>query len=129
MPKQLLTGTLEDQCDFLYDLAKQKMAQGNYTGALHALKEIADHAPDYKDVPVLLAQAHQRKREQTMLVVTSLIGLAVFVGVGSLVGVLNDLLLLLLAMLGAVVGFFVGNAFIIYRQRKLVQNPVSTGDR
>lgn len=129
MPKQLLTGTLEEQCDFLYDLAKQKMAQGNYTGALHALKEIADHAPDYKDVPVLLAQARQRKREQTLLVVTSLIGLAMFVGIGSLVGVSNDLWFLVLAMMGAVVGFFAGNAFIIYRQRKLVQNPVPTGDR
>ena len=129
MPKQLLTGTLAEQCDFLYDLAQQKMAQGNYTGALHALKEIADYAPDYKDVTVLLEQAQKRKREQTMLIVTSLFGLALFVGAGSLVGVANDLWFLVLAVVGSVVGFFAGNALIIYRQRKPAQNSAPTTDR
>lgn len=129
MPKQLLTGTLEEQCDFLYDLAQQKMAQGNYTGAIHALKEIAEHAPGYKDVAVLLEQVQQRKREQSLLIVTSLFGLALFVGAGSLVGVSNDLWFLVLAVMGSVVGFFAGNAFVIYRQRKLVQNPAPTADR
>ena len=38
--KQTLIGTLDEQCEFLYDLALEKMDQGNYTGAAHALKEI-----------------------------------------------------------------------------------------
>ena len=37
MPKQKLTGTLDEQCEFLYGLAITKMAEGNYTGAKHAL--------------------------------------------------------------------------------------------
>ncbi|HMN31708.1 MAG TPA: hypothetical protein PKE45_26400, partial [Caldilineaceae bacterium] len=54
MPKQLLTGTLEEQCEFLYTMAVEKMAQGNYTGAVHALKEVVKHAPDFRDAQALL---------------------------------------------------------------------------
>ncbi len=38
MPKQMLSGTLDEQCAFLYDLGRQKMEQGNYTGAIHAFR-------------------------------------------------------------------------------------------
>jgi hypothetical protein len=49
MPKQVLTGTLDEQCEFLYSLAQEKIGQGNYTGAVHVLKEIVKHKPDYRD--------------------------------------------------------------------------------
>jgi len=61
MPKQLLTGALEEQCDFLYALAQEKMSEGNYTGAYHALKEVVKHAPQREEAVALLAVAKQRK--------------------------------------------------------------------
>ena len=54
MPKQLLTGSLEEQCQFLYSLALEKIQQGNYTGAVHALKEIVKYKPDFLDAADLL---------------------------------------------------------------------------
>lgn len=61
MPKQTLTGTLEEQCEFLYQLAQEKMAQGNYTGAVHALQEVTKHAPTFRDAAALLREAKQKK--------------------------------------------------------------------
>ena len=61
MAKQALSGSLEEQCEFLYTLAVEKMGDGNYTGAVHALKEIVKYAPDYRDSAELLAEAKRRK--------------------------------------------------------------------
>jgi hypothetical protein len=47
MPQELLTGSLKEQCDFLYEMAVDKMAHGNFTGAAHILGEIVRYAPDY----------------------------------------------------------------------------------
>ena len=68
MPKQKLTGTLEEQCEFLYDLATQKASEGNYTGAAHALQEIVKYKPDFRDAQQLLTEMKERKSEQTFLV-------------------------------------------------------------
>ncbi len=57
MPKELLTGTLDEQCEFLYNLAMEKMQAGNYTGAAHALKEIVEHKPNFRDAAELLEEA------------------------------------------------------------------------
>lgn len=120
MPKQLLTGTLEEQCEFLYTLAEQKMAQGNYTGAVHALKEIVKYAPEYRDAARLLAVAQQRKREQSILLWYATGGAALFVGIGTLLQVGNDFLFLGLMVLGGIVGFFVGNYILSFRRRDVV---------
>ena len=109
MPKQLLTGSLDEQCEFLYNLALEKMRVGNYTGAAHALKEIVKHNPDFRDTTALLADVKQRKSEQRFLGLMAIVGLAVFIVIGSLVGAPNDLVLLILAVVGAVVGYGVGN--------------------
>ena len=61
MPKQKLTGTLDQQCEFLYGLAITKMAEGNYTGAKHALQEIVKYKPDYRDAAQLLEQVSRQE--------------------------------------------------------------------
>ena len=109
MPKQLLTGTLEEQCEFLYTMAVEKMAQGNYTGAVHALKEVVKHAPDFRDAQALLAVAKSRKATQTRLLLAGLIGAALGIGVGTFFQLSNDLVFIVLAVVGAVVGYGAGN--------------------
>jgi hypothetical protein len=117
MRTEKLTGTLEEQCAFLYQLAQQKMAEGNFTGAAHVLQEIVKHKPTYKDAAQLLATVQQRKREQRNLLVLALIGAALFVGVGTIAQVSNDLIFILLAVIGAVVGFGVGSLFVGRQQQ------------
>jgi hypothetical protein len=108
MAKQTLTGTLDEQCEFLYNLAQEKLAQGNYTGATYALKEILKYAPDYRDASALLAEAKRRKSAQTMLLMAAMVGSAVFIGIGTLLRLRNDFLFLGLAVVGALVGYTAG---------------------
>ena len=124
MPKELLTGTLEEQCEFLYDLAREKMAQGNYTGAAHALAEVVRHAPNFRDAPELLIEAKARKALQRRLLIAGLGGAIVFVGFGTVYGLPNDLYFLALAALGAVIGYVLGNLWESYRHRP----PLHPGD-
>ena len=109
MHKQLLTGTLDEQCEFLYNLALEKMQQGNFTGAEHALKEIVKHNPDFRDAGVLLADAKRRKAEQSQLLWFAFGGAALFVLLGTTMQLGNDLLFLGLIAVGAILGFLVGN--------------------
>lgn len=109
MPKRLLTGSLDEQCEFLYTLAQEKIQQGNYTGAVHALQEIAKYQPNYRDTAQLLAEARRRKSDHTTLLVTSFGGAALFIGIGTWMQARNDFILLALALLGGLLGYFVGN--------------------
>lgn len=127
MPKQYLTGTLEEQCAFLYDLAQEKMAQGSYTGAAHALQEIVKHAPDFRDAAGLLDEARRRKREQNLLILVSFIGASLFIAFGTLWNVPNDLWFLGLAIVGALAGFLIGSAVIGRRNRRAARG--TTPDR
>lgn len=115
MPKKELTGTLDEQCDFLYELAQEKIVTGNYTGAAYALAEIVKHKPDYRDAAKLLAAVRQRKASQTYRLVISLLGAIAFVGIGSLTGLRNDLLLLALAAVGLLVGYGLANLWSSFR--------------
>lgn len=108
MPRQMLTGTLDEQCAFLFNLAKEKMAASNFTGAIHALKEIGKYAPDYPGMAELLEQARKAKREQALLVWFGFIGAMIGVFVGRWRGVPNDLWFLGLALAGAVIGYLLG---------------------
>lgn len=109
MPKQLLTGTLDEQCEFLYDLALEKMQQGNFTGAVHALKEVVKHNPGFRDANVVLAEAKRRKSEQSQLLWFVFGGAALFVFLGTVIQLGNDFLFLGLIAVGALLGFLVGN--------------------
>ena len=122
MPKQKLTGTLEQQCEFLYGLAISKMAQGNYTGAKHALEEIVKYKPDFRDAQQLLAEVSHKKSDQTFLVVMAILGGAVGVAVGSLGQLGNDLVLLLLAGVGALIGYGAGNFIRSFRATADLKN-------
>ena len=112
--KKQLTGTLEEQCSFLYQLAQEKMASGNYTGAVYALKEIVKHQPDYGDAAQLLAAARQKKKKQTNRIMISLVGAALAVGIGSTSGLHNDLWLLILAFAGLLLGYGAANLIQSY---------------
>lgn len=116
MPKEYLTGTLDEQCEFLYDLALQKMTEGNFTGAAHALKEIVKYNPDFRDAAVLLADVKQRKSEQRFLGLMALLGLALFIALGTLIGFGNDLFFLAFAAIGALVGYGAGNLIQSFRR-------------
>lgn len=122
MQKKELTGTLEEQCAFLYDLAQEKIADGNYTGAAHILKEIVKHAPDYRDAAELLRVAQQRKSEQRVLLTGGIVGAVLFVGIGTLIQIPNDLLFILFAIVGAIVGY-VGANIIFQNFLKNAQRP------
>lgn len=116
MPKQLLEGTLEEQCEILYNMAQEKMAQGNFTGAVYALNEVVKHLPHYRNAQVLLAEAKMRKAAQRRLLISGIIGAAVFVGLGTLFQLPNDLLFLALAGVGVLVGYGVGNWLESFRR-------------
>ncbi len=117
MAKQVLKGTLEEQCEFLYNVAQGKIAEGNFTGAAYALKEVVKYAPHYRDAATLLIEAKRQKSKQTLLLVTGFVGAALFIAVGTILKVSNDLLFLLLAFVGAIVGFGVGNFIQSFQTR------------
>lgn len=117
MPKTLLTGTLEEQCAFLFNLAQEKAAVGNYSGAKHALKEILKYAPDYPGAADLMEKVRKGKQEQNMML-AFVFGFAILaVAVGTWMQVPNDLWFIGLIVVGAVTGFLVGNAVMIFRHR------------
>lgn len=116
MPKQMLTGSLDEQCAFLYDLAVKKMGEGNYTGAAHALKEIVKYNPGYRDAAQLLADTKRRRSLHGWLLGTSIVGAALGVALGTMMQAGNDLILLALALIGALAGFLIGN--VLYGLRK-----------
>lgn len=128
MPKALLSGTLEEQCAFLYQLAQEKMQVGNYTGAIHALEEIVRYAPDYEDAAVLLALAKGRKTQQRNLLLFSLLGAAIFIGIGTFTGVSNDLFLLVLALVGLVVGYGIASVVSGWRLKRRGRHLNDTPD-
>lgn len=117
MAKTLLTGSLDEQCEFLYTLAQTKMQQGNYTGAIHALKEIAKYQPGYRDTAQLLAEAQRRKAEHTTLLFYAFGGAALFIGIGTVLQAGNDLVFLVLALAGGLLGYFAGNLMRSLRGR------------
>lgn len=116
MPKQMLSGSLDEQCEFLYDLALDKMQHGSYTGAIHALREIVKYAPDYRDAAHLLEEARQRQAETRRLILYAFLGGTLLIGVGTFMQVRNDLVLLALALAGAAVGYLAGIA--VNRRRR-----------
>lgn len=117
MPRELLTGTLDEQCDFLYQLALDKMKDGNYTGAYHALKTVVEHRPDDQDAAEALALAKFKKAEQRNLLTWSLVGGTLFVGIGTWMQFGNDLLFIAFATVGVLLGYFAANLINSFRSR------------
>lgn len=117
MPREYLTGTLDEQCDFLYELALDKMKDGNYTGAYHALKTVVGHRPDDEAAAEALALAKFKKSEQRNLLTWSVIGGILFVGIGTWTQLGNDLLFIALATVGVLLGYIVANLINSFRRR------------
>lgn len=117
MRREALTGTLDEQCAFLYELAVEKMAQGNYTGAYHALKDVVKHKPDFEEAQILFAEAKKKKSEQRLLLSISFLGVIAAVGVGSLLGIANDIVFLGVAVVGGLLGYVLGVWFSSFRER------------
>lgn len=117
MPKQTLSGTLDEQCETLFTLAQEKMTQGNFTGAVHALKEIVKHNPTYPDAKGLLVEAKKRQSEQRFLLLCGLGGAALGVGGASIANLPNDLWMLAAGAVGLVVGYGIGNLVNSFRRR------------
>jgi len=80
---------------------------------VHTLQEIYKYAPQYRDVAALLTEAKRQKSTQNLLLVTTFLGATLFVGIGTFLKLPNDFLFLLLAVVGAVIGFGVGNFAIL----------------
>ena len=116
MKKQSLSGTLEEQCAFLYDIAVEKMAQGNYTGAYYALKDIVKHAPDFRDAAALLNDAKKRKAEQRLLLIFAILGSVLAVLLGTMLQFSNDGWFIILLLIGGIIGYAVGNFINSFRQ-------------
>jgi len=123
MPRQLLAGTLEEQCAFLVGLAQEKMAAGNYTGAIHALKEVQKHVPTYPGAAELMAAAKAGKREQSVLLWMSFAGAIVAVFFGTQWRVPNDIWFLGLAVLGGLAGYLLGIGLVRRSRRKGTSLP------
>ena len=96
---------MEEQCEFLYNLGLEKMKGGNFAGAMYAFKEVAKHIPDYRNVARLLSEVKERKSEQRQLILAGLGTGALFMVIGSLVGVSHDLALILVGAMGLVCGY------------------------
>jgi hypothetical protein len=93
------------------------MQQGNYTGAVHALEEIVKYAPGYRDAAALLQEAKRRKADHATLLFAALAGAALGVAAGTLLQVGNDLIFLVLALGGALIGYLAGNGMRSFRRR------------
>ena len=111
MARQELQGTLEEQCEFLYGLAVEKMQAGNFSGAVYALKELHRHNPEYRDVARLLAEVKVRKARQRNLILVGLAGGALAASIANLLGVAADLWLIAAAAAGLVGAYVLATVF------------------
>ncbi|MDE0672097.1 MAG: hypothetical protein OXH72_10190 [Caldilineaceae bacterium] len=111
MARQELQGTLEEQCEFLYGLAVEKMQAGNFSGAVYALKELHRHNPGYRDVARLLAEVKIRKTRQRNLILTGLAGGTLSASMAHLLGVASDLWLIAAAAAGLVCTYVLATVF------------------
>ena len=115
MAKQILSGTIEEQCDFLYDLTLEKMEQGNFTGATHLLKEIVKHNPDYRDAAALLIEVKRHKSQQLTRLFSAIGVASLFVGIGTWMQLGSDWSFLALVIVGTLLGYAVGNVINSFR--------------
>jgi len=120
--KQLLTGTLDEQCEFLYTMAIEKMEVGNYTGAVYALREVVAHNPGFKDATALLAFVEERKFDQTFLLAAAGIGAVLGVGLYSWLQPGNDLLLWVYGLGGLLGGYGIGNLIRSFQRSQSVSD-------
>lgn len=118
MPKQQLSGTLEEQKAAVYEIVQQRMAEGKYSGAVHYAKEIIKADPDYRDIQQVLQQARQAKRQQTLTLVASLVAAIFGVAAASAAGFDADWQMLLAGFIGLLIGYLLAIAYFVRRSRR-----------
>ena len=123
MARQELQGTLEEQCEFLYGLAVEKMQAGNFSGAGYALKELHRHDPGYRDVAQLLVMVKIRKARQRNLILAGVAGGALAASIANLLGVASDLGLIAAAAAGLICAYVLATVF---RRRPSAMDPMPT---
>ncbi len=117
MPRQELTGTLDEQLATVYDMVQERMAQGKYSGAVHYAKEIIKVDPNYQDIQELLHQAEQAKRKQRWTLLISLSGATIAIAIARGLGFAQDWQSLLFALIGLVLSFLITTWF--FQRRKV----------
>ncbi len=117
MPKQQLSGTLEEQKAAVYEIVQQRMAEGKYSGAVHYAKEIIKADPNYRDIQQILQQAQQAKRQQTLTLVASLLAAIAGVTVASVAGFDADWQMLLAGFIGLLIGYLLSTVYFVRRSR------------
>ncbi len=105
MPVKKLEGTVEEQAAQIYDLAAEAMQEGRFTAAYRYYLEIERAVPGFRDVPELLAKANFARKEQRSLLLGSITGASVLIVLARLLGNNNELVFLILAVFGLVLGF------------------------
>ncbi|MCO6452174.1 MAG: hypothetical protein J5I90_15440 [Caldilineales bacterium] len=115
MPKEQLQGSLDEQLSVIYDVVQERMATGKYSGAVHYAKEIIKYDPNYRDIQDVLKKAQAAKRQQTILLSVSLISAILAVIIIRWLGWTQDWLSLIVAALGALLGFLITNFFFSRR--------------
>lgn len=115
MPKQQLSGTLEEQMAALYEIVEQRMAEGKYSGAVHYANEIIKVDPNYRDIQHTLQKARHAKRQQTLTLIASLMTAMVGVAVASFAGFDKDWQMLLAGFIGLLLGYLLAVAIFFRR--------------
>ncbi len=120
MPKQQLSGTLDEQLATLYEMAQQRLAEGKYSGAVHFAKQIIKADPNYRDIQEILRKAQRAKSEQTWTLVASLVMAMLAIAFARPLGFSKDWQMLILGFFGLLIGFLLTTALFLRRSH---QNP------
>lgn len=116
MPKQQLTGALDEQLATVYDMVEERMSQGKYSGAVHYAKEIVKVDPHYRDIQDILGRAQRAKREQSLTLTASLAGAVIVIAITRWLGLTEDWQSLFFAFIGLVFGFVIATWLFIRRR-------------
>lgn len=111
MPRQPLSGPLEEQLAAMYQIVLDRMREGKYGGAVHYAREIIKFAPDYRDIQDLLRRAQVAQRRQSLTLVGSLVAAIAAIGLGWSLGWREDWQSLLFGFIGLLAGFLLINGW------------------
>ena len=112
MPKQQLSGPLDEQLATVYEVVQQRLEEGKYSGAVHYAKEIIKVDPNFRDIQEILRQAKRKQRQQSILLSASLAGAILAVIVTRSLGLTQDWLSLTFAVLGGGLGFIAADLIL-----------------
>ena len=114
---RVMAAALANDFPILEFIGGRKNKDSLYTKLLSKQETVAAQIYDNAMIAAgLLEDVKRRKADQRFLGLTALIGLALFIAVGTVIGLSNDLYFLVLAAIGAVVGYGIGNLIQSFRR-------------